>query len=156
MVLGKDTCEMKMMQKLHGEYQKRGNVEKFYSHYFSEIPPKATSYFPGLSEKTATFLATKVADHMLFLAKKDKDLVDVDPSMKSENISSNKNSNLSEREISAGQYLCGYVFHNLHKKLKNSPKWKSTECQQAISILEAARATDTDDQKLVSCLNRGG
>ena len=156
LVLGEDTCEMKMMQKLYREYQKKGNVEKFYTQYFSEVPPKATRYFPGLAEKTATFLATKVADHMLFLAKKDKNSVDVDQSGRSRDITSTTNTILSEREYSGGQYLGGYVFHNLNKKLKNSPKWKSPEYQQAISVLEAARTTDIDDQKLVSCLNRGG
>ena len=131
-------------------------MEKFYTQYFSEVPPNATRYFPGLAEKTATFLATKVADHMLFLAKKDKNSVDVDQSGRSRDITSTTNTILSEREHSGGQYLGGYVFHNLHKKLKNSPKWKSPEYQQAISVLEAARTTDIDDQKLVSCLNRGG
>ena len=48
------------------------------------------------------------------------------------------------RYLGGGKYLGGYVFYNLYKKLKNSPKWKSPECQQAISILEAARATDID------------
>ena len=153
MVLGEETDEMKMMQKLYSDFQQKGNVEKFYTKYFSEVPLKATNYFPGLSEKTATFLATKVADHMLFIAKR---LDDVNRSTRPRDITSTTNTNLSEREISGGQYLGGYVFHNLHKKLKGSPKWKSPESQQAISILEAARVTEPDDQKLVSCLNRGG
>jgi hypothetical protein len=90
------------------------------------VPPSATRYFPGLSEKTATFLATKVADHELFLAKKDRNLVNVDPPARSRDIASTRNNILSEREISGGQYVGSYVFHNnLHKKLNNSPKWKS-------------------------------
>lgn len=153
MVLGEETNEMKMMQKLYSDFQRKGNVERFYAKYFSEVPLKATRYFPGLSDKTATFLSTKVADHMLFIAK--KRLHDVNQPTRLRE-TTGTTTNLSEKEVSGGQYLGGYVFHNLHKKLKGSPKWKSPESQQAISILEAARVTDFDDQKLVSCLNRGG
>lgn len=153
MVLGKDTGEMKVMQKLYRECQKKGNVEKFYTQYFSEIPPIPTRYFPGLSEKTATLLATRVADHMLFLAKKDNSSVDVDPSARSGNETTTVNSNLSESEIIVlPPFYIAYLgavpwrlcFHNLYKKLKNSPNWKSPECHQAISILEAARVTDIE------------
>jgi hypothetical protein len=28
-------------------------VEKFYTQYFSEVPPNDTRYFPGIAEKTA-------------------------------------------------------------------------------------------------------
>ena len=56
-------------------------------------------------------------------------------------------------------YLSGYVIHRLHKQIKNSKRWNSSESQYCIAILEAARETDTDyqsNQKLVSALNRGG
>ena len=53
----------------------------------------------------ATFLATKVADHMLFTAKR---LDDVDQLTRPRDITSTTNTKLSEREISWGQYLGGY------------------------------------------------
>ena len=106
--------------------------------------------FPDFLKKQQHFFATKVADHILFIAKKSLD---------------SSAYPLQElpcqrcMELSGGQYLNGYVFHYLNKKLKNSQKWKSPECQQAISILEAARATDHNqikDQYLIASLNPGG
>ena len=38
--------EMKMMEKLYSDLQQKGNVEKFYTKYFSEVPLKATNDFP--------------------------------------------------------------------------------------------------------------
>ena len=93
--------------KLYSDFQQKGNVEKFYTKYFNEVPPKTTNYFPGLSEKTATFLTTKVADHMLFIAKR---LDDVNQPTRPRDITSTTNTNLSEREISGGQYLGGMFF----------------------------------------------
>lgn len=61
----------------------------------SEVPLKASSYFLGLSEKTATFLATKVADHMLFIANRSS--VDVDQPTRPRDITTTTNTNLSER-----------------------------------------------------------
>ena len=36
MVLGEETDEMKMMQKLYSDFQQKGNVEKFYTKYFRD------------------------------------------------------------------------------------------------------------------------
>ena len=55
------------------------------------------------------------------------------------------------------QYLGGYIFRNLHQKIRGSSKWKTISCQQSLSILEAAKLDEVSrSQDLVSCLNRGG
>jgi hypothetical protein len=41
---------------------------------------------------------------------------------------------LSDRKIAGLQYLGGYVLHNLHRNTNN---WKSSESQQAMSLLKA-------------------
>lgn len=54
--------------------------------------------------------------------------------------------------------MCGYVIHKLHKKLKNSKSYKSTETQLSVLILESCREENIagqENQKLLSALNRG-
>ena len=46
---------------------------------------------------------------------------------------------LQEKEITGLQYLGGYVLQNLHKKHRASKNWKSTESQQAMSLLTACK-----------------
>ena len=61
---------------------------------------------------------------------------------------------LSEKENAGLQYVGGYVLHKLYKKFarKSLP-----ENQQAMAILKAGKLEqDTETQKLVSILNRGG
>ena len=64
---------------------------------------------------------------------------------------------LSSEEKAGLQYIGGYVLHKLHNKHVNTKK--SSESEQAISILKAGKARDQDSiqsQRLTSSLNRGG
>ena len=66
---------------------------------------------------------------------------------------------LSERETHGLKYIGGYIFHKLHKKLKNSKNWKSPVSQQAQSLLLAGKideGTEKESKSLLSKLNRGG
>ena len=55
------------------------------------------------------------------------------------------------------QYLGGYVFSSLYKKLRNSSCWKRDQCQQSLSILKAAKLDKIDaNQQLINSVNRGG
>jgi hypothetical protein len=62
---------------------------------------------------------------------------------------------LSDKEIAGLQYVGGYVLHKLHNK---HAKGLSPESEQSTSILKAGKADQNDigNQKLTSCLNRGG
>ena len=62
---------------------------------------------------------------------------------------------LSDEEKAGLQYIGGYVLHKLHTKHAG----KSSESEQAISILKAGKLEDQNAiecQKLSSCLNRDG
>ena len=62
---------------------------------------------------------------------------------------------LSDEEKAGLQYIGGYVLHKLHTKHAS----KSSESEQAISILKAGKLEDQNAiecQKLTSSLNRGG
>ena len=64
---------------------------------------------------------------------------------------------LSDEEQAGLQYIGRYVLHKLHKKLVDTSK--SSESEQAISILKARKSEDQnviESQKLTSSLNRGG
>ena len=66
---------------------------------------------------------------------------------------------LQEKEIAGLQYLGGYVLQNLHKKHRASKNWKSTESQQAMSLLTACKEESSNinqSQKLIAWVTRGG
>lgn len=99
----------------------------------------------GLSRNAATLLSTKVADCMLVHSKeKIESTYTCAPLTK-----------LSDEEKAGLQYIGGYVLHKLHTKHVS----KSSESEQAISILKAGKLEDQNAiecQKLTSSLNRGG
>ena len=132
--------------KIWNALKKAGNVEKFYATFYATVVPKASMLFSALSAQGATLLCTKLADKIAAStrSKEDKSM----PSTKS----------LSDQEKASMQYLGGYVFYNLNRKIFNSKHHKSEIGQQHLSILQAGRASDNSGcpQKLVDSLNRGG
>eukprot|EP00795_Rhopilema_esculentum_P009759 gene9759-18280_t len=125
----------------------KGNVEKFFTKFYSTIIPKATILFDQLSANAATLLCTKLAEKLVVYSKK--------PPKSEGRITEKKQ--LSEREKAALQYLGGYVLHNLNKKIYKSKHHKTPLGLQHIAILQAGRSEDTDaNQRLVDAVNRGG
>ena len=124
---------------------KSGNAERFYSCFYSTTALNAVKHFKGLSRNAATLLSTKVADCMLAHSKeKIESTYTCAPLTK-----------LSDEEKAGLQYIGGYVLHKLHTKHVS----KSSESEQAISILKAGKLEDQNAiecQKLTSSLNRGG
>lgn len=71
--------------------------------------------------------------------------------------SSSGNDTLNEKQLSGLQYIGGFVLHKLHKKLKNSSKWKTKSSQEALSLLCAGKSTSKiQNTTLTSALSRGG
>ncbi|XP_074622328.1 uncharacterized protein LOC141880709 [Acropora palmata] len=139
------TAEFCDIEDLYKRLIKSGNAERFYSCFYSTIALNAVKYFKGLSRNAATLLSTKVADCMLAHSKeKIESIYTCTPLSK-----------LSDEEKAGLQYIGGYVLHKLHTKHAG----KSSESEQAISILRAGKLEDQNAiecQKLTSCLNRGG
>ncbi|XP_067042159.1 uncharacterized protein [Acropora muricata] len=141
--------ELEVLQSIFDGLTKNGNAEKFYSKYYANIALHATTYFPELSRNSSTLLATKLADRLLAYRKESLSPVDIDEIKKP----------LQEKEISGLQYLGGYVLQNLHNKHRSSKNWKSTESQQAMSLLTACKEESSkinESQKLIKSLTRGG
>ncbi|KAK2547635.1 hypothetical protein P5673_032331 [Acropora cervicornis] len=139
------TAEFCDIEDLYKRLIKSGNAERFYSCFYSTKALNAVKYFKGLSRNAATLLSTKVADCMLAHSKeKIESIYTCTPLTK-----------LSDEEKAGLQYIGDYVLHKLHTKHAG----KSSESEQAISILKAGKLEDQNAiecQKLTSCLNRGG
>ena len=105
--------------------KKGGNVEKFYATFYATVVPKAGVLFSALSAHGATLLCTKLADKIAASTKSREHKTM--PSVIS----------LSDKEEASLQYLGGYVFYKLNRKIFNSRHHKSEIGQQHLSILRA-------------------
>ena len=60
----------------------------------------------------------------------------------------------TEKDINCIQYLSGYCFRTIFKKIRRKKQWESDIAQQ--DVLKAAKLDTTDDQPLLMSRNRGG
>lgn len=140
------TPEFSVIQKLYKRLIKSGNAERFYTAFYSTIALHAVKHFEGLSRNAATLLSTKVADCMLAHSK-EKTKIHTCASL----------TKLSDEEKAGLQYIGGYVLKKLHNKHVNAKK--SSECEQAVSLLKAGKLEDqtaSAQSGLTTSLNRGG
>lgn len=137
--------EFSLLKTTYESLQKKGDAEKFYSIFYGNVAMNATKYFKGLTRNAATLLAMKVADSMVVHCKQQKHST----------ISSETLPPLTDKQKAGLQYVAGYVLQNLYKK---HYRVNSDESQQAMAILKAGKLeiSDSQKQKLVSSLNRGG
>ena len=128
------------------------NAEKFYSNFCSSVVSKCSKYFLDFSQNEGTLFATKLANSLLTFLKKPTSIVGIETEIPEQSFSKT----LSLREM-AGLQDSGYVYCNLHHKIRGSSEWKTTSYQQSLSISEAAKLEEVSrSQELVSCLNCGG
>ena len=111
--ISEETEEFLNLQNVFKCLAKKGDAEKFYSMFYSNVPIKSTSYFVGLSRNAATLLSTKLADHMLSYSKKQECTN-----------SSASCAKLTEKEMAGLQYIGGYVLNKLHHKHTHSKSSK--------------------------------
>ncbi len=134
---------------IYSALQKTGNSEKFYATFYGKIVWHAETFFPTLSEHASTFLSTKLADYTVAQYKKG--------SLSQRHDKEQTAPPFTDTERNAMHYLGGYVYHNLHRKLKNSKQYKTAQSQQCIAILEAAKeeesTNDTKNLNLVSVVS---
>ncbi|XP_068752874.1 uncharacterized protein [Montipora capricornis] len=149
--INEESTEFAEIQRLYHGFIKKGNAEKFYAKYYSEIALNSTKYFEGLSRNAATLLSTKLADRLLTHSKESL--------LPNSSNYSDVQRSFSDKEVAGLQYLGGYVLQNLHKKHRTSRNCKSSESQQAMSLLSACKEDDQNarnSQRLIASLNRGG
>ena len=72
-------------------------------------------------------------------------------------VNHSKQISMTEKERFGLQYLGGYVFHSLYKKLRNSiqKEWQSQYNTSCMAILRAGKCETDDSQILVHVKNRG-
>ena len=121
------------------------DTEKCYAVLYSKFMKNSKIYLQTLSESSSKLVMMKFVH--LFVG-----------SIQTKNIpESIATKSFSDREVAGLQYLAGYVFHNLYKKLKNSKSYNSIENQQSLAILLAGKSVSPNPSlKLVSALSRGG
>ena len=141
--------------KISSKFKRSGNIEKFYSDYYSTVCLMATNHFINLSCNAATLLATTVAEFILVYYK--RKAAEINDDLHILNGNSPSKSVLSSMEIAGLQYFGGYVLHNLHQKLKNSSLLDTQANSQSVAILQAAKLDNVtaETHELVGCLNRG-
>ncbi|XP_067051130.1 uncharacterized protein [Acropora muricata] len=126
--------EFAEIQRLYEGFIKKGNAEKFFAKYYSEIALNSTKYFEGLSRNAATLLSTKLADQLLNHA--------TESLLPNSANYSDVQRSFSDKEVARLQYLGVYVLQNLHKKHRTSRNCKSSKSQQAMSLLSACKEDD--------------
>jgi len=120
--------------------------EKFYEKFYLEVVSKSEEHFPGLLYHSSMNICRKLGEFMFSLHKKNRE---IDSNIITKSI--------SDRELAGLQYLSGYVIHKLFSKERNSKNYKSAESQEAMTILQAARSTvSNENATLVEALSRGG
>lgn len=131
--------------KIHIDFK---NSDTFLSSYYKFIVENGQMFQNMLSISTVRLLLIKLAD-ILLIKHENKQRKQIEET----------SHNLSPRQLAGLQYIGGYILHKLHKKIKNSNKWQTSEAQTCIAILEEAQEKENEkenNQKLVSALNRGG
>ena len=88
-------------------------VEKFFSEFYLHIVKHALTFFPIFSPKVATLFASSMAVNILNVSRKC-----ITEEERHGSSSLPKSEQLSERQIAGLQYLGGYIFRNLHKKIQ--------------------------------------
>ena len=127
-----------------------GNAEKFYSGFYAFIQPGKPQLFQSLGPIQSTLLSTELANLCLeFMAKPAK----TNSTLRRNDIK------FSEKDIASLQYLSGYCFRTIYSRLRNSPKNRSANSQQCMSVLQAGKCNvdaDMPAQRLVDARDRGG
>lgn len=120
------------------------DAEKFYSSFYQSVVLNARKYFKSLESPVCTLLATRLADKLLAHFNKPSKVQDI------------PNKPITERETDALQYLSGYVIHALVRKVYKFSDYKSTQSQNLLTLLYAAKSDNISDQRLVASQTRGG
>lgn len=131
------------IQKLYNSLCSNSDAEKFYSQFYKLIVMDAKKYFSSLDFPMCTLLATRLADKILAHFSRPAECKTVIKP-------------LTERDMQALQYLSGYVIHSLVRKIHRFTNWRSTNSQDLLTLLYAAKSDDFSSQKLISCQTRGG
>ena len=120
------------------------------------IPERRITFKIQVGKQELDFLYDSGSQHSI-IPRKIYNQLDQRPPLSPVNVSGIKNNTLPPTIPCRLQYLGGYVFRNVHRRLHKSQTWKTKEGQQMLSVIEAAKeASVPSSYRLVSCLNRGG
>jgi len=130
-------------------FLKKGNLDKFYSHFYGEVVKMNVKTIPSMSSKASTLLLSKLADAIVVDYK----------NIRRKEESSNNIIPITERELCGLHYIAGYVIHTLFKRIKFGKNRENLESQKLLSIILACKDDGEDHNastRLVTALSRGG
>ena len=125
------------------------DLEKFFPMFYKVVT--RIDSFHGLSKDASLVVGFELANHIIAYYKEQKSSNVTTPN---ESI----NLDLTERDLSVVTYIAGYVFSNLYRRMRKSPKWQSSLVQQKLSLLKSGKIEVTENSlySLVKCRDRGG
>ena len=122
----------------------KGNPELFFNDIFKYCSSSNNSW-EKLGQCHGALLIQEVSLHLI------KHLSD-----NIQEVNSLKEISMTEKECFGLQYLGGYIFHRMYRKVRNSKEWQSQYSTSCMAILRAGKCDSDDTQILVNVKNRGG
>ena len=126
----------------------KGDAGTFFSSCYKLFQP-GKHIFKNLPVLLSTLLCTEITNIRLahFVFRNSEELA-----KEAENVIK-----FTEKDNNCIQYLSGYCFGSIFKKIRRKKQWESDIAQQYIAILMAAKLdTPPDDQPLLVSRDRGG
>ena len=127
----------------------KGDTEKFYSTFYKSVSDDIV--FKNLTKRPSVILGFEVANHVLAHLTKSK--------VKENVVEFSKTVPFTPKEQNIIQYLSGYVFGTLYRRIKVSKQCQSDHSICSLQLLTAGKSTDADlDDKnvLIRAKDRGG
>ena len=90
----------------------KGNSDKYYNLFFNYFSSE-NIFTKKINKLYGTVVALELSTKLLSIIKSDGQSKDVDEIP----------SEITKYELQGMQYLGGYIFHKLYKKIRNSKKW---------------------------------
>ena len=127
------------VQSLFRGLSSKGDAEKYYENYYTNIVFCAEVFFPDLEKPLCTLLAKRLGDKILSYFKRPTFRPVIKPM------------EISQRELDSLQYLGGYVVRKILRKTKNCKNYRNQDSQGIILSLECMITNDNiQEQRLIS------
>lgn len=128
-------------------YQQKQNAERFYSKCHQNTLLK--HIFPSLPSELSSLLCSEISNFCLAAMMniyQDRGTTKESPPV----------IKFTEKDIHCIQYLSGYCFRTVYQRVRRKKNWESSNSQQYLLTLKAAKLDSTDGQPLISSRDKGG
>lgn len=127
-------------------YQEKPNAERFYSKCHQNT--LLNHIFTSLPSELSSLLCSEISNICLAVTMnifQGRGTTKESPAIK-----------FTEKDINCIQYLSGYCFRTVYQRVRRKKNWESSDSQQYLLTLKAAKLDSTDGQPLISSRDKGG